>query len=172
MVEEPTLVDDEPDEVEVCPVVDVGREVTVDDGPVVDVVGTVVVGRVVVVGGPLVTATGREASDGGPDWSPNWAITRTSNSTSIGTATSTVVTEPSKSQLLFGPGGAGTFNWPGAYGTWWQADPANDLILIYLIQNYPDLTSAAAAVAGNTALARLQSAQPKFVRRTYAALDL
>ena len=97
VVEEPTLVDDEPDEVGVCPVVDVGREVTVDDGPVVDVVGTVVVGRVVVVGGPLVTATGREASDGGPDWSPNWAITRTSNSTSIGTATSTVVTEPSTS---------------------------------------------------------------------------
>jgi len=83
-----------------------------------------------------------------------------------------VVTEPSKSQLLFGPGGAGTFNWPGAYGTWWQADPANDLILIYLIQNYPDLSSAAAAVAGNTSLARLQSVQPKFVRRTYAALGI
>jgi len=83
-----------------------------------------------------------------------------------------VVTDPSKSQLLFGPGGAGTFNWPGAYGTWWQADPANDLILIYLIQNYPDLSSAAAAVAGNTSLARLQSVQPKFVRRTYAALGI
>jgi CubicO group peptidase (beta-lactamase class C family) len=82
-----------------------------------------------------------------------------------------VVTDAPKSERLFGPGGAGTFSWPGAYGTWWQADPANDLILIYLIQNYPDLTSAAAAVAGNTALARLQSAQPKFVRRTYAALQ-
>lgn len=83
-----------------------------------------------------------------------------------------VVTDPSQSQRVFGPGGLGTFSWPGAYGTWWQADPANDLILIYLIQNYPDLTSAAAAVAGNTSLARLQSAQPRFVRRTYAALDL
>jgi len=82
-----------------------------------------------------------------------------------------VVTDPAKSAQLFGPGGPGTFSWPGAYGTWWQADPANDLILIYLIQNYPDLTAAAAAVAGNTALARLQSAQPKFVRRTYAALQ-
>lgn len=82
-----------------------------------------------------------------------------------------VVTDAPKSERLFGPGGAGTFSWPGAYGTWWQADPANDLILIYLIQNYPDLTSAAAAVAGNTALAKLQSAQPKFVRRTYAALQ-
>lgn len=51
-----------------------------------------------------------------------------------------VVTDPSKSTQLFGPGGLGTFSWPGAYGTWWQADPANDLILIYLIQNYPDFT--------------------------------
>lgn len=83
-----------------------------------------------------------------------------------------VVTDPARSARLFGPGGLGTFSWPGAFGTWWQADPANDLILIYLIQNYPDLTAAAAAVAGNTALAKLQSVQPRFVRRTYAALGL
>ncbi len=83
-----------------------------------------------------------------------------------------VVTDPAKSAQFFGPGGTGTFGWPGAYGTWWQADPANDLILIYLIQNYPDLTAAAAAVAGNSAFARLQSTQPKFVRRTYTALGL
>lgn len=83
-----------------------------------------------------------------------------------------VVTDPSRSAQLFGPGGLGTFSWPGAYGTWWQADPANDLILIYLIQNYPDFSAAAAAVSGNTALARLQSTQPKFVRRSYAGLEL
>ena len=83
-----------------------------------------------------------------------------------------VVTDPAKSTQLFGPGGVGTFSWPGAYGTWWQADPANDLILIYLIQNYPNLSAPAAAVAGNTSLAKLQSVQPKFVRRTYDALGL
>ena len=84
-----------------------------------------------------------------------------------------VVTDPSKSRQLFGPGGLGTFSWPGAYGTWWQADPSADLILIYLIQNLPELNvDAAAAVAGNTSLAKLQSAQPKFVRRTYQALEL
>lgn len=83
-----------------------------------------------------------------------------------------VVTDPARSSQLFGPGGLGTFGWPGAYGTWWQADPANELIVIYLIQNFPDLTNAAAAVAGNTAFARLQSTQPKFVRRTYRALGL
>jgi len=81
-----------------------------------------------------------------------------------------VVTDPARFSQLFGPGGPGTFNWPGAYGTWWQADPSNDLILIYLIQNYPNFTAAAEAVAGNTSLAKLQSVQPKFVRRTYAAL--
>ncbi|MGE0782622.1 serine hydrolase domain-containing protein, partial [Mycolicibacterium sp.] len=82
-----------------------------------------------------------------------------------------VVTDPAKSRQLFGPGGLGTFSWPGAYGTWWQADPAADVILIYLIQNLPNLsTDAAAAVAGNTSLAKLQTAQPKFVRRTYEAL--
>lgn len=83
-----------------------------------------------------------------------------------------VVTDPAKSSQLYGPGGLGTFSWPGAYGTWWQADPANDLILLYLIQNYPNLSAPAAAVAGNTSLAKLQSAQPKFVRRSYAALGL
>ncbi|MBW0012641.1 serine hydrolase domain-containing protein [Mycobacterium sp.] len=84
-----------------------------------------------------------------------------------------VVTDPVKSAPLFGPGGLGTFSWPGAYGTWWQADPSADLILLYLIQNLPDLTvDAATAVAGNTSLAKLRTAQPKFVRRTYRALGI
>jgi CubicO group peptidase (beta-lactamase class C family) len=84
-----------------------------------------------------------------------------------------VVTDPAKSRQLFGPGGKGTFTWPGAYGTWWQADPSADLILLYLIQNHPDMAGdAAEAVAGNTSLAKLQGVQPKFVRRTYQALQI
>jgi CubicO group peptidase (beta-lactamase class C family) len=83
-----------------------------------------------------------------------------------------VVTDPAKSRQLFGPGGKGTFTWPGAYGTWWQADPSADLILLYLIQNQPDLSADASAVAGNTSLAKLQGVQPKFVRRTYQALEI
>ncbi len=84
-----------------------------------------------------------------------------------------VVTDPAKSAPLFGRGGLGTFSWPGAYGTWWQADPSADLILIYLVQNFPTFTAdAAAAVAGNTSRVRLQAAQPKFVHRTYRALGL
>ncbi|MGJ6124746.1 serine hydrolase domain-containing protein [Mycolicibacterium sp. Y3] len=83
-----------------------------------------------------------------------------------------VVTDPDQSRQFFGPGGLGTFGWPGAYGTWWQADPANDVVLLYLIQNFPDLSADVAAVRGNTSMAKLQSAQPKFVRRTYQGLGL
>ncbi|ODR09101.1 hypothetical protein BHQ15_07390 [Mycolicibacillus koreensis] len=84
-----------------------------------------------------------------------------------------VVTDPARSRPLYGPGGIGTFSWPGAYGTWWQADPSADLIVLYLVQNQPTLSAtAAAAVAGNTSIAALQTAQPKFVHRTYRALDL
>jgi CubicO group peptidase (beta-lactamase class C family) len=83
-----------------------------------------------------------------------------------------VVTDPAQSSPLFGPGGVGSFTWPGAYGTWWQADPSADLILLYLIQNAPDLAPDAVAIAGNTSLAALRTAQPKFVRRTYHALGL
>lgn len=84
-----------------------------------------------------------------------------------------VVTDPAKSAPLFGPGGTGTFSWPGAYGTWWQADPSADLILLYLIQHCPDLSvDAASAVAGNPALATLRTAQPRFVRHTYRSLGL
>ena len=84
-----------------------------------------------------------------------------------------VVTDPAVSAPLFGPGGLGTFGWPGAYGTWWQADPSAEVILLYLVQNMPELSSdAAAAVAGNTSLTRLRTAQPKFVRHTYRSLGL
>ncbi len=31
-----------------------------------------------------------------------------------------------------GAGSVGAFGWPGAFGGWWQADPANDLVLIWL----------------------------------------
>jgi CubicO group peptidase (beta-lactamase class C family) len=83
-----------------------------------------------------------------------------------------VVTDPAKSAQFYGPGGRGTFSWPGAYGTWWQADPEADLVLMYLIQNLPNLSADASAVAGNTSLAKLQTAQPRFIRRTYQALEL
>ena len=46
-----------------------------------------------------------------------------------------MVTDAAQSRQLYGPGGLGTFSWPGAYGTWWQADPSANRIMLYLIQN-------------------------------------
>jgi CubicO group peptidase (beta-lactamase class C family) len=34
----------------------------------------------------------------------------------------------------FGYSSAGSFGWPGAFGTWWQADPKEDMIQIFLVQ--------------------------------------
>ncbi len=34
----------------------------------------------------------------------------------------------------FGFSSAGSFGWPGAFGTWWQADPKEDMIQLFLIQ--------------------------------------
>ena len=80
-----------------------------------------------------------------------------------------VITDPDKLSFL-GMGGVGSFGWPGAFGTWWQADPSNDLIMIYLIQNSMPLDPGAIAqlATGQRMGARL--ALPTFQRLTYAAL--
>jgi CubicO group peptidase (beta-lactamase class C family) len=44
------------------------------------------------------------------------------------------VSRPGAVPSVLRPGGLGHFGWPGAFGTWWQADPANDVIVLYLIQ--------------------------------------
>jgi CubicO group peptidase (beta-lactamase class C family) len=80
-----------------------------------------------------------------------------------------VIDAPEKLGFL-GMGGVGSFGWPGAFGTWWQADPANDLIMIYLIQNAMPLEPGAMAnlAAGQRMGGRL--ALPMFQRMTYEAL--
>lgn len=83
-----------------------------------------------------------------------------------------VVTDPAKSRPLFGPSGLGSFTWAGAYGTWWVADPSADLVLVYLVQNHPNMSPDASTISGNTSQAKLLTAQPKFVRRTYQTLGL
>jgi CubicO group peptidase (beta-lactamase class C family) len=72
---------------------------------------------------------------------------------------------------LLGVGSKGAFGWPGAFGTWWLADPATDTILIYMIQESsmdfgPETASntAAAAVLGGRATL------PQFQKSAYAAL--
>ena len=48
------------------------------------------------------------------------------------------------------PDSKGAFGWPGAFGTWWQADPEKNMIMIFLIQNYTPLTSDAVQAAARS----------------------
>jgi CubicO group peptidase (beta-lactamase class C family) len=68
-----------------------------------------------------------------------------------------------------GAGAEGAFGWPGAFGTWWQADPANDMILIYLIQDSMPLgPEAVTAMQGQRPTGRVGG--PMFQKMVYAAL--
>jgi CubicO group peptidase (beta-lactamase class C family) len=50
-----------------------------------------------------------------------------------------VVLEPEKADPRRCRGGVGTVGWPGAYGGWWQADPNNGSVLIFLTHNMLEL---------------------------------
>ena len=57
-----------------------------------------------------------------------------------------VVMEPDKADPLTCRGGVGTVGWAGAYGTWWQADPTDNSVLIFLTQNMPELQQMASGI--------------------------
>ena len=57
-----------------------------------------------------------------------------------------VVMEPEKADPLRCRGGAGTIGWPGAYGGWWQADPSDGSVLIFLAHNMVELHQMAAGI--------------------------
>ena len=57
-----------------------------------------------------------------------------------------VVMEPDKAAALRCRGGAGTVGWPGAYGSWWQADPADRSVLVFLSHNMVDLPQMAQGI--------------------------
>ena len=80
-----------------------------------------------------------------------------------------VITDPEK-QAWMGAGSEGAFGWPGAFGTWWQADPAEDLVMIYLIQNSMDLSPEAASQLATGQRMGARAALPVFQKLTYAAL--
>jgi CubicO group peptidase (beta-lactamase class C family) len=55
---------------------------------------------------------------------------------------------------MMGTGSVGTFSWPGAFGTWWQADPVKDKIQLFMIQHSMPLTpDLGAQLAGGRAMA-------------------
>lgn len=49
-----------------------------------------------------------------------------------------VTIDPAKASVIRGKGGAGTVNWPGAYGGWWQADPTDGSVMVLLQHNMVD----------------------------------
>lgn len=74
-----------------------------------------------------------------------------------------IVDDPKRN--LLGCGRADSFTWPGAFGTWWQADPVEDIVMVYMTQhsiNYTPESGAAIAgargTAGRMALPAFQSA--------------
>jgi len=50
-----------------------------------------------------------------------------------------VVQEPEQADRLICGGGRGAVGWPGAYGGWWQADPNDGSVLIFLTHNMVEL---------------------------------
>jgi CubicO group peptidase (beta-lactamase class C family) len=69
-----------------------------------------------------------------------------------------------------GAGSKGSFGWPGAFGTWWQADPEEDLIAIYLIQDSMPLGPEAVANMQSRRGLGARAALPVFQKQVYAAL--
>ncbi|MGZ3402990.1 MAG: serine hydrolase domain-containing protein [Phenylobacterium sp.] len=80
-----------------------------------------------------------------------------------------VITDPEK-QAWMGAGSKGAFGWPGAFGTWWQADPTEDIVMIYLIQNSMPLGPEAAAELATGQRMGGRVALPIFQKSVYAAL--
>jgi CubicO group peptidase (beta-lactamase class C family) len=80
-----------------------------------------------------------------------------------------IIDHPEKLGFL-GMGAEGAFGWPGAFGTWWQADPANDLIALYLIQNSTPLEPGAIATLAAGQRMGARAALPIFQRLVYDAL--
>jgi len=76
-----------------------------------------------------------------------------------------VVVEPDQADLMRCRGGVGTIGWPGAYGGWWQADPNDRSVLIFLSHNMVEPAQMArgfglgvwSAIAGFHAIATSQA---------------
>lgn len=81
-----------------------------------------------------------------------------------------MVLDPAKARFMGNFGGVGAFGWPGAFGTWWQADPTRDTILIYLIQNSMDLSPEMASQLATGQRGGGRMALPMFQSLVHEAL--
>jgi CubicO group peptidase (beta-lactamase class C family) len=67
-------------------------------------------------------------------------------------------------------GAPGSITWPGVFGTWWQADPVNDLIMIYLIQHQVPVSARSGSTIATGRGAAGRRALPVYQRGIYGAL--
>lgn len=67
-------------------------------------------------------------------------------------------------------GAPGAMTWPGIFGTWWQADPANDLVMIYLVQHQVPVSAGSGATIATGQGAAGRRALPVYQQAVYAAL--
>lgn len=58
----------------------------------------------------------------------------------------TVVLNPEMADVTRCRGGIGTVGWPGAYGGWWQVDPTNGSVMIFLAHNVVELDKFAQGI--------------------------
>jgi CubicO group peptidase (beta-lactamase class C family) len=70
---------------------------------------------------------------------------------------------------LYACGAPGSITWPGIYGTWWQADPVHELIMIYLIQHQAPVSAGSGATIATGRGAAGRRALPVYQRGVYAA---
>lgn len=70
-----------------------------------------------------------------------------------------VVLDPEKADPIICGGGVGSVGWPGAWGGWWQADPTENSILIFLAHNMVELDQFAQGIGFGVfdAILRFQS---------------
>ncbi|WP_441236674.1 serine hydrolase domain-containing protein [Bradyrhizobium sp. 930_D9_N1_4] len=68
-------------------------------------------------------------------------------------------------------GAPGSITWPGIFGTWWQADPVHDLIMIYLIQHQVPVSANSGATIATGRGAAGRRALPVYQRAIYDALQ-
>lgn len=67
-------------------------------------------------------------------------------------------------------GAPGSMTWPGIFGTWWQADPVHDLVMIYLIQHQVPVSAGSGATIATGLGAAGRRALPVYQQGVYAAL--
>lgn len=75
-----------------------------------------------------------------------------------------VVLDPDKADPILCGGGVGSVGWPGAWGGWWQADPNNNSVHIFLAHNMVEINQFAQGVGFGVfdAIIRFQSLASSF----------